>query len=180
MEIADITALLGTLLGVLTPLVGTGIWRYRRQNKRLKDAEMKLAEVNVDKANVEAKLEDWHLWKEQLEAEREHVKFQDERIADLLKENDDKDDRHRQDIKDWEERFTKQTEYLRGVQRELTQSREEHLKLTQENAELRIELEKKRCDDLPCPWRKPPNAHTPPKNKIKKEEYFKNRKKDEA
>lgn len=173
MEMAEITTLLGTVLGVMAPLIGTGIWRYRRQNKRLKDAEAKLAEVNVDKAKVEAKVEDWHLWKEQLEAEREHVKFQNERIAELLKENDAKDDRHRQDIKDWEDRFTKQTEYLRGVQRGLTQSYEEKLQLTQEKGELGIELEKKRCDNMDCPWRQPPNANTPPKKGIKKEDYFK-------
>lgn len=163
----------GTVLGVITPLMGAGVWRYRKQNKRLKEAETKLAEVSVDKAKVETRAEDWHIWKDQLEAEREHVKFQDSRIADLLKENDAKDDKHREDIKAWEERFTKQTEYLRGVQRDLTQNYEEKLKLTQENGELRIELEKKRCDDLLCPWRKPPNAHTPPDANIKKEEYFK-------
>lgn len=177
MDITEVTTLLGTLLGVLTPLVGTGIWRYRRQNKRLKDAEMKLAEVNVDKAKVEAKVEDWHLWKEQLDAEREHVKFQDERITELLKENDAKDDRRRQEVKEWEERFTKQTEYLRDVQRNYTQSLETNAQLTKEIGELKLEHEKKKCEDLPCPFRLPPNAYTPPATGHTKEEYVKTRKK---
>lgn len=175
MESSELLTFLGTLLGVLAPIAGSGIYRYRKQNKRLKDAEAKLAEVGVDKAKVEALTENWHLWKEQLEAEREHVKFQDQRITDLLAENDRKDDKHSTDIKAWEERFTKQTEYLRGVQRELTQSLEEKIRLTQEIAELRIQHEREKCEDLPCPWRQPPNAHTPPNPRLNKEDYFKQR-----
>ncbi|MDE6511519.1 MAG: hypothetical protein K2L00_05450, partial [Muribaculaceae bacterium] len=55
MDLSEITTMLGTLLGVLTPLGGAGAWFYRKQNKRLKEAETKLAEVSVDKGRIEAK-----------------------------------------------------------------------------------------------------------------------------
>lgn len=119
MDITEITTMLGTMLGIITPLGGVGAWLYRKQNKRLKEAEAALAEANVSKAKVESKADEWNIWKEQLEAEREHVKFKDERINELLRMNADKEDRHQQDIKDWEERFDKQTDRLRDVQRDL-------------------------------------------------------------
>ena len=115
MDITAITTMLGTILGIITPLGGVGAWLYRKQNKRLKEAEAALAEANVSKAKVESKADEWNIWKEQLEAEREHVKFKDERINELLRMNVDKEDRHQQDIKDWEERFDKQTDRLRDV-----------------------------------------------------------------
>ena len=119
MDITAITTMLGTILGIITPLGGVGAWLYRKQNKRLKEAEAALAEANVSKAKIESKADEWNIWKEQLEAEREHVKFKDERINELLRMNADKDDRHQQDIIDWEERFDKQTDRLRDVQRDL-------------------------------------------------------------
>lgn len=53
MDIMEITTMLGTLLGVLTPLGGLGVLMYRRQNKRLKESEAKLSEINVEKASLE-------------------------------------------------------------------------------------------------------------------------------
>lgn len=85
MDITEITTMLGTILGIITPLGGVGAWLYRKQNKRLKEAEAALAEANVSKAKVESKADEWNIWKEQLEAEREHVKFKDERINELLR-----------------------------------------------------------------------------------------------
>ncbi|MDE6717784.1 MAG: hypothetical protein K2J70_06295 [Muribaculaceae bacterium] len=131
MDITEITTMLGTIVGIITPLGGFGAWQYRKQNKRLKEAETKLAEVNVDNAKMQGKSEEWRIWKEQNEALSELNQKLTDRNEKLVKMNADKEDRHQQDIKDWEERFTNQTTYLRGVQRDLIAANErekEHIR----------------------------------------------------
>lgn len=167
MDITEITTMLGTILGIITPLGGVGAWLYRKQNKRLKEAEAALAEANVSKAKVESKADEWNIWKEQLEAEREHVKFKDERINELLRMNAEKEDRHQQDIKDWEERFTNQTTYLRSVQRDLLTKTQQEIVYTKKIADLererdyfklwfcRREFGNEKCDPDKCGRREP-------------------------
>ncbi len=167
MDITEITTMLGTILGIITPLGGVGAWLYRKQNKRLKEAEAALAEANVSKAKVESKADEWNIWKEQLEAEREHVKFKDERINELLRMNAEKEDRHQQDIKDWEERFTSQTTYLRSVQRDLLAKTQQEIVYTKKIADLererdffklwfcRREFGNEKCDPKKCGRREP-------------------------
>lgn len=174
----ELSTILISLLsgGGLTTLVGA--WIYRKQNARLKEAETKLAEVNVDKAKVEGKSDEWKIWKEQLEAEREHVRFKDERISELLRMNAEKEDRHQADIKDWQERFDKATDRTREVQRENAQLSKDKIALIEEVGELKLELQKKRCDDKKCPFRLPPNADTPPAEGLTKESYFSSRERE--
>lgn len=166
-DITEITTMLGTILGIITPLGGVGAWLYRKQNKRLKEAEAALAEANVSKAKVESKVDEWNIWKEQLEAESEHVKFKDERINELLRMNAEKEDRHQQDIKDWEERFTNQTTYLRSVQRDLLAKTQQEIVYTKKIADLerernffklwfcRREFGNEKCDPEKCGRREP-------------------------
>lgn len=63
-----------------------------------------------------------------------------------------------------EEKFAEQTALVRQLNREL---------LTAERAiaEKEVELVQKKCEDLPCPFRKPPNALTQPKPGVTKEQY---------
>ena len=127
----EITTMLGTLVGVITPLGGFGAWLYRKQAKRLKEAEAQLAEANVAKAKIEGKSDEWHIWKEQCESLSQLNHTLTERNEKLVQMNAEKEDRHQQDIKDWEERFTNQTTYLRGVQRDLISANErekEHIR----------------------------------------------------
>lgn len=119
MDIMEITTMLGTLLGSLTAVGGFGIFMYRKQNRRLKELEVKQAETSVEKAKVETRAEDWHIWKEQCEALSDQNRVLIERNQRLVEMNAEKEDRHQQDIKDWEERFDRQTDRLRDVQREL-------------------------------------------------------------
>lgn len=74
-----------------------------------------------------------------------------------------------------EERFAEQTQLVRKQNTEIldltTKMAEMEIKHEQEKAELMIELVKVRCDDADCPFRKPPNAQTPPKSGMTKEEY---------
>lgn len=105
----------GTLIGTLL------YWRY---NKRLKELE-------VEKAKIETNNEEWHLYKEQLD-------FANERIVSLLKINADKEQRlmdkeeyYNKRVGEIEERFNKQTEYLRGIQRSYKDGLEEINRLTE-------------------------------------------------
>ncbi|MDE5868666.1 MAG: hypothetical protein K2H18_00410, partial [Muribaculaceae bacterium] len=131
MDIMEITTMLGTS-GVITTILGiVGAWQYRKQNKRLKEAEAQLAEANVNNAKMQGKSDEWRIWKEQNEALSELNQKLTDRNEKLVQMNAEKEDRHQQDIKDWEERFTNQTTYLRGVQRDLIASNErekEHIR----------------------------------------------------
>ncbi|MCH5225063.1 MAG: hypothetical protein J1D77_03650 [Muribaculaceae bacterium] len=102
---------------------------YRRQNKKLKDLE-------VDKARIESKNDEWHLYKEQLESAFN-------RIKELLEVNREKETRlvekdrsYSESINAVEERFNKQTNYLRGIQRSLNESLEKINELICEKGKL--------------------------------------------
>lgn len=85
-------------------------------------------------------------------------------------------------VKEKEIRFSEQTTHLRQVQRELLALEKDksviEVEYIKKIASLEIELEKKRCDDLPCPFRLPPNAHTQAKLETTKNTYFDKRKND--
>ena len=175
MDLQEIITLLGTIAGVVSTLGGIGIIAYRKQNKRLKESEAKLAEVNVEKAKIETKGEEATLYERQIKLLSESNEQLITRNKELVNMNAEKEDRHQQDIKDWEERFTDQTTVLRGVQRELIQANKDQMALTEEIANLKVELAEKRCDDRNCPYRLPPNAFTPPAKGVTKEQYHEGR-----
>lgn len=139
MDVSEIVTLLGTALGCLTSVGGIGIVFYRKQNRRLKEAEARLAEVSVERAKVDTKAEDWHIVKEQneqLSSLNAQLIEHNKKLAEI---NADKEDRHQQDIKDWESRFDSQTDRLRDVQRALEQSNEEKIQLVKDKAALQLE-----------------------------------------
>ncbi len=108
-------------------------------------------------------VEEWHIYKEQLEAEREHVRFKDERITELLKMNQDK-----------ENRFVEQTARLRATQARELEVNEARIKiatqlaeanghiaeLERENGQLKLRLSNNECVTHSCIHRDPPNEHT--------------------
>lgn len=67
-----------------------------------------------------------------------------------------------------EERFAEQTGRLRATQDELFKAKEAEY-------EARLELAEKKCEDMPCPFRQPPNAYTQPKPGMTKEQYHANK-----
>lgn len=79
-------------------------------------------------------------------------------------------------VKEKEVRFADQTSHLRQVQRELLALEKDksmmEVDYIKQVAALEIELEKKRCDLIKCPYRQPPNAHTPAKEDMSIHEYF--------
>lgn len=63
-----------------------------------------------------------------------------------------------------EERFVEQTNRLRTTQDELFKAKEAEYAA-------KLELAQKKCEDEECPFRRPPNAYTPPKPGLTREEY---------
>ncbi len=110
-------------MGAIAPVGGLGVWMYRRQNRKLKDVE-------VEKARLEAKADDWHIWKEQCDKLDESNQHLIDRNDQLVKMNADKEDRYQADLAEKEERFNKQTDFLRGIQRQLVDANREITKLT--------------------------------------------------
>lgn len=83
-----------------------------------------------------------------------------------------------QQLRDAEVRHSEQTTLLRTIQQERLEVEKdksvmevEYLKLV---SKLELDIEKKRCDDIMCPFRLPPNAHTPATS-ISKDSYFSGR-----
>lgn len=75
-----------------------------------------------------------------------------------------------QQLQEKELRFADQTKRLRETQNAL-------YKETEKRHKAELELSLKRCNDIHCPFREPPTAHTPPKPGITKEMYH-NKKKE--
>lgn len=90
---------------------------------------------------------------------------------------------HLQETNEWlqkqlqakEERFAEQTQLVRKQNTEILDLCKEMAQRDLANekaiASLQLELERKKCEDLACPFRLPPNAHTPPKAGLTKEQY---------
>ena len=122
-----ISELSGILITAISSVTGTGgiaaifLWKH---NKKMRELERQLKDSEVNKARIEGKSDEWHIWKEQNEALSALNKDLTERNKELVAMNAEKEDRHQQDIKDWESRFTEQTTYLRGVQRDLIAANE--------------------------------------------------------
>lgn len=148
-----------------------------KSNRRIENAKADNAEIEVAKnkalAHAEAKkaLEEAHAvqcrqYEERIKDLHTSLDMANEQIKGYIMRDDEK-----------EERFDKQTEKLRDVQRKLLDTTLEVTEYVKKVGKLELELEKVRCNDLQCPFRLPPNIHTPPKPKESKEEYFKNKKK---
>lgn len=137
-----------------------------KSNRRIADSKAVEAEAEAMKAT-----EDAHA---------ERCRQYEARIADLHstidKLNEQLDHYVERDAAK-EERFDNQTKKLREVQAKLYAAVTAVTDITREKGKAELELAKKRCDDLACPFRLPPNAYTPTAEGDTKESYFKERKK---
>ena len=90
---------------------------------------------------------------------------------------------HLQETNEWlqkqlqakEERFAEQTQIVRNLNREVLEltmrMAQMEVEFAKEKGELELEHALKKCEDIDCPFRRPPNAQTPPKPGLTKEEY---------
>lgn len=125
------------------------------------------ASANADQAELQTRTDEFHLLKEQIELNQQQN-------LDLTKANNDLTQLNLEltnHIKDKARKYAEQTEILRQAQSKLLLAEEEKIKLVAEIGELKVELARKRCDTMSCPFRQPPNAHTPPKPDMTSEEY---------
>lgn len=162
MDIMEVTTMLGTLLGVLAPLGGVGAWVYRKQNKRLKEAEAKLAEVNVEKGRNEAKEQESNRLLAQIDHQQGTIDKYIERYDAQVAKCAAMEDRHQGDLKDWAERYSEQTHIVRDQRREISEMHErekEHIRkenLLMRRIQYLISFVCKRTD---CDHGIPPRQH---------------------
>lgn len=78
-------------------------------------------------------------------------------------------DFYQEQLQEKEVRFKEQTDVVRSLQKEVFEEKD-----NRHNAELELAIV--RCKDLECPFRQPPNAHTPPPNGMSIAEYHEQRK----
>ena len=114
----------------------------------------------VKNRKTDSRIEEAHADSEEFSSLRETVQFLQEQL------------------KSKEERFAEQTGMVRNLNSEVIQLTKEkagvELEYARYKADTELELEKVRCEDKPCPWRKPPNAYTEPmpKYKTKEEDHY--------
>lgn len=138
-------------------------------------SKRRIDSAEADNAEAEADTTEWRRYKEELEnyhrtieTLQDVIKHQAEQIGEIIKD-------HTSERADLESRFNAQTDRLREVQRALVDANTREVELVKRIGELELELEKKRCDELPCPFREPPNAYTKKQLGITKQEYFQNK-----
>ena len=88
----ELSTILVSVISTLVPLIGGGAFLFRKQQKRIKEAEARLAEVSVDKAKVETRTDEWHLWKEQLNDTHKVIETLSAQLLEMTKDNDRKED----------------------------------------------------------------------------------------
>lgn len=132
----------------------------------------RIADANADIAEAQADTDEWHRYKEELERYDNIIKSLQNTLQTQIDQNSALVKDHAVERAKLEVRFNNQTDRLRDTQRLLTSANEKEVEYVKRIGELELELEKKRCDDLPCPFRQPPNAHTQNSKGQNKTEYF--------
>lgn len=164
---------------IILSIVGLGVFgdilmRFLfKSDRRIADAKATTSEAQAVVAEAEA-------MKAINDAHALHCHQYEERIIDLHNSidrlNGQLDSYIKRDAAE-EARYDEQTKKLREVQKMLLDTTLQVTELTRENGALKIELERKRCDELKCTFRQPPTAYTEPMGDMTKEEYFNKRKK---
>ena len=116
----------------------------------------------IKNRKTDSRIEEAHADSEEFNSLRETIQFLQEQL------------------KGKEERFAEQTNIVRNLNTEVIQLTRERadveLAYARYKADAELELEKVRCEDKPCPWRRPPNAYTEPKPQGKTKEDYHNEK----
>ncbi len=160
------TEYLPQILGFCGTILSVGLlqWYYNRKaTRRLAEAQARLADAQAQLAETQNNSEEWHIYKEQLEAEREHVRFKDERITELLKMNQEKENRfieQTQRLRDTQARELEANEKLIAAKTEIAEVNAHNAELERENGELKLRLKEYECIKIDCIHRDPPNEHT--------------------
>lgn len=174
MDMTEITTMLGTLLSVLAPLGGVGVWMYRKQNKRLKESEAKLAEINVEKASLDFEKERIKYLHEIIDNYNKTDVEHSKRIAELNHALNIKEDELRDktvQIRSLTEKVYSSEQEVNRVQDLLNDSKDEIIRRTEERDEerrLKEYYKRWRCEKNTC---LDPEGRRPPNSKLAAEMY---------
>lgn len=117
--ITELSAVLISILSLSTAgTIGGALW-YRHHHKKMNKLKEELESVNVELAKIRGESDKWHLYQEQLDVANKRIKDLLEINAQKETRNAEIGDRYNQRINEVEERFNKQTTFLRSVQRDL-------------------------------------------------------------
>lgn len=159
--------------------VGDIIMRVLFKSHRDMDgAKAAQAQADAENAQAQADAEEWRRYKEELDnyhvtisTLQNTIQAQAQHIDELIKA-------HAEERKELEARYDDQKKRLREVQEALLAANEREVGYVRRIGELELELERKRCDTLDCPFRQPPNAHIPPHNGVDIITFHKNKNKN--
>lgn len=173
-----INELSSVLLSILSTgtlgTIGGALW-YRNHNKKMNHLKELLETANVEKARIESKGDEWHLYKEQLEAAFNRIK----ELLEVNREKEghviEKDRFYSERLNQVEERFNKQTDILRKTNRELNAALEKINQLTFEKGRQQRVIDHLRQWLCQRPWkdcqRRKPQQVVKPTKYVPLEEY---------
>lgn len=173
-DFAEVSTALGTLVSVFTALGGVGIWQYRRQNKRLKESEAKLSEINVQKAKLDFEKERVNHLHNIIENYNKTEVEHSQRISDLNHALNVKEDELRDktvQIRNLTEKVYTSEQEVNRVQDLLNVAKDEIIRLTEQRDEERRKKEyykRWRCQKPVC---SDPEGRIPPNSKLSAEIY---------
>ncbi|MBD5231689.1 MAG: hypothetical protein HDS66_06020 [Bacteroidales bacterium] len=173
-DFSEISAALGTLSSVLALFGGVGVWLYRKQNKRLKESEAMLSEINVEKAKLDFDKERINHLHQIIENYNKTEIEHSQRISDLNHALNVKEDECRDktlQIRNLTEKLYTSEQEVNRVQDLLNDTKDELLKRTEERDEERRKKEyykRWRCEKSYC---KDPDGRQPPNSKLATEDY---------
>lgn len=153
---------------ILMAIVGLGVFGdillrlLFKSDRRIAEAKADVAEAEAQKAQIDAHTQQCHQYEERILDLHKNLDKVNEQLEHYIERDAAKEDR-----------FDRQTEKLRDVQRKLLEATQKETQLTKRIGELELELEKKRCDRLECAFRQPPNAHSVSRAGVSEKEYLK-------
>ena len=168
-DFAELTTAFGTLSSVLTVFGGVGVWFYRKQNKRLKESEAKLSEINVEKAKLDFEKERVNHLHEIIENYNRTEIEHSQRMSDLNHALNAKEVEIRDktiQIRNLTEKVYTSEQEVNRVQDLLNDAKDEIIKVTIERDEERRKKDyyrRWRCEKSYC---NDPDGRQPPNSKL--------------
>lgn len=173
-DYAEVSTALGTIVSIFTALGGIGVWQYRKQNKRLKNSEAQLSEINVQKAKLDFEKERVNHLHEIIDNYNKTEVEHSQRISDLNHALNAKEDELREktvQIRNLTEKVYTSEQEVNRVQDLLNDAKDEIIRLTEERDEERGKKEyykRWRCEKSSC---QDPEGRIPPNSKLIAEKY---------
>lgn len=119
-------------------------------------AKQRVATAEADKAEAEANQQEWNLEHQRLDESHQTIMT----LNDIIKQQGETISRNNKALDDKTARIREAQEREFESNRERAALADENTRLTRENGELRLRLQKHECIKLSCIHRDPPNEHT--------------------